>query len=164
MSRLLYVLPLAFMWMAITGRLAVDSFVVGCVLGLSIVALLRPRAPKVSLRRLPDQLLAAVVYAALLLRDMVLSSIDVARRVLSRDMRLKPGIIAVSTQDPAKSQLTAALSANAITLTPGELVVELEDNHIMYIHCLDVEASRKDADRAQARRIGFLLRILGRSQ
>lgn len=159
---LLYAVPMGLVWMGITNTVSVESFFVGYALSLGMLILTRPRRAVIRWKRLPVQLLTAAVYIALLFRDILLSGIDVARRVLSRDMQLKLGIVAVSTQDPEKSKLIAALSADVITLTPGQLVVELEDDHWMYVHCLDVEESAAGAEAAQKRRLELFKRILGR--
>jgi multisubunit Na+/H+ antiporter MnhE subunit len=160
---MLLAVPMALIWVGITDRIMLDGALVGYGLSLGVLVLLRPQRRKVNWRRLPDQLVALTIYIVELFWDIVLSGVDVARRVLSPDMRLKPGIIAVPTQDPLESPIIAALSADVITLTPGELVVELEDNRILYVHCLDVEATTATIDAEQARRIQLFGRIIGRS-
>lgn len=160
----LYALPMGFTWMGITNNVSVGSFVVGYGLSLGLLFLRRPQLARVDWKQLPDQLLAAIVYIVILFRDILLSGVDVARRVLSRDMQLRPGIVVISTQDEKRSKLIAALSADVITLTPGELVVELEDDHLMYIHCLDVQTTAASAETAQARRLELFNRILGRDR
>jgi multicomponent Na+:H+ antiporter subunit E len=162
MGNLVVAVVIAIVWMLITSRLNIESFLVGLVFGL-LISLLSPRRIDINGRQLPRQVFALVVYTLILARDIVLSGLDVARRVLSPTMPLNPGIIAVETQDEARSPLVAALSADVITLTPGELVVEIEDNHILYVHCLDVERSSKHAAKQQTQRLKLLLRILGRS-
>lgn len=162
LKTLLISIPFGLVWTAITNRLNLESFVVGYLLSVGMLLLLRPGGT-IMWRRLPDQILATVTFLLWLYRDILLSGIDLARRVLSRDMRLKPGIIAISTQDPEKSELIAALSSDVITLTPGELVVDLDEKSIMYVHCLDVEKSAEAAEQVQAHRLRLLNRILGRS-
>lgn len=158
----LYAIPLALFWMGITNLLTPESFLVGYLLGIGGTALFRPRLPDVNWRKLPGQLVALLVYVVVLYRDILLSGMGLARRVLSRDMNLKLGIIAVPIQDPEKSQMVAALSADIVTLTPGELVVEIEDNSVMYVHCLDVEDAEAHAADVQAKRLRLLQSILGR--
>lgn len=161
-----YLVPAAtigIIWMVITSRLTPESFLVGFIVGLAVVTLMRPRQLNIRWQRLPDQVFALVLYILILLRDIILSGLDVARRVLSPDMRLQLGIIAVETQDEQKSALIAALSADVITLTPGELVVEVEGNHTLYVHCLDVADSSQRAERQQAQRLKVFKRILGRT-
>jgi multicomponent Na+:H+ antiporter subunit E len=152
----------AVVWMMITNRLSLENFLVGLVIGFG-VALLSPQRFTVHWRQLPRQLSALLVYTLILARDITLSGLDVAWRVLSPSMRLNPGIIAVDTQDEQHSPLVAALSADVITLTPGELVVEVEDNHLLYVHCLDVNTSLHRADQQQAQRLKLFKRVLGRS-
>jgi multicomponent Na+:H+ antiporter subunit E len=162
MGNLVVAVVIAIVWMLITSRLSIESFLVGLVFGL-LISLLSPRRIVIDGQQLPRQVVALVIYTLILARDIVLSGLDVARRVLSPTMPLNPGIIAVETQDEARSPLVAALSSDVITLTPGELVVEIEDNHILYVHCLDVERSSKHAAKQQTQRLKLLLRILGRS-
>lgn len=163
MTTLLYALPMALIWVVIVGRLSVDVFAVGFAAALVLVFLLRPVSFTVRWQRFPMQLIAMVVYVVMLFWDILRSGLDVAWRVLSPDMRLKPGVIAVSTQDQEHHPLILTLSASYITLTPGELVVEVAEDHIMYVHCLDVEASSRNVDREQTRRLNVIQRILGRT-
>lgn len=154
-------LPLALFWMILVGRAEIASFIIGYVLAFVVMLLIRPRI-RVHPARLPGQLVMLVIYSVVLFRDIVLSSIDVTRRVLDPRMPLKQGIIAVNTQDDAEDGLAAALSAHGITITPGELVVAFEDRHTMYVHCLDIEDSAPRLDTDQAKRLFMLKRILGR--
>ncbi|MFN8375048.1 MAG: Na+/H+ antiporter subunit E [Anaerolineae bacterium] len=153
---------LAVGWMIITANISLGSFVVGFVLGLAIVLLLKSQETKVNVRKLPDQLWALVIYSVTLARDIWLSSVDVAKRVLNPDLPMKPGILRVPTQDPNESEVVAAFSAHGITITPGELVVDFDGKSVMYVHCLDVEASSQSAHNAQTKRLKLLNRILGR--
>jgi multicomponent Na+:H+ antiporter subunit E len=161
-TMLVLALMISVVWMIVTNTLTLESFFVGFIVGLVSVLLVRPQGVHIRLVRLPVQLFYLVVYLGILLRDILLSGIDVARRVLSPDMRLSTGIIAVDTQDETNNMLIAALSSDVITLTPGELVVEVTDQHIMFVHCLDVSASLTRADRQQAQRVRLFRRILGR--
>jgi len=154
--------PMAAVWMIVTASLSAESFVVGFGLAFAILLVLKLEHIQVNYRRLPDQLAALAVYIVTLGRDIWLSSMDVARRVLDPNMPLNPGILRVDTQDEDESDFTAAFSAHGITITPGELVVDFDGSHTMYVHCLDMEASAKSAIPAQARRLKLLRRIVGR--
>jgi multicomponent Na+:H+ antiporter subunit E len=161
---LLLAFTMALIWLGITNRPTPGNFLVGYLVSLGIVVLMRPQPFRVSWKRLPSQLLALLIYLGMLFRDIFLSGIDVARRVLSPRMPLKLGVVAVPTQDPDRSLIVAALSANVISLTPGELVVELGEPDIMYVHSLDVEATAARADSVQARRLALLRQIRGLPQ
>ena len=158
----LFAAAMAGLWMIVTSSLSPDSFLVGFVLALAILLLIRRDNATLDPRRLPDQLAALAIYLVTLFRDIFISSVDVARRVLSPEMPLNPGIIAVHTQDNDERDFAAAFSAHGITITPGELVVDFDGSHTMYVHCLDVEASAQNAASAQAKRLALLRRIMGR--
>lgn len=160
LSYLLAAVPLGVAWMVITEHFAPDAFLIGFGLGLAGLWLSGTR-PRLSLRRLPGQTAALVVYLLMLFRDIALSGLDVARRVAARDMRLQPGILRVATGDD--SPVTAALSAHGITITPGELVTGIaDDNTALYVHCLDTDASGRVAEANQRTRLALFKRILGR--
>lgn len=160
-ASVLLAVPLAVIWMTVTTNVSLESFGVGMLLGLAILLLLRNQHPSFHWRKLPDQLIAFVVYTVTLGRDVVMSSLDVAKRVLKSEMPLNAGIVAIETQDIAESEAIAAFSAHGITLTPGELVLDFEGSHTMFVHCLDVEASSQNGPGAQTKRLHLLRRIMG---
>jgi multicomponent Na+:H+ antiporter subunit E len=159
---LILAVPMAVVWMIVTSSVTPGSFSVGFLLGFAILFAMKGRDVQIKPRRLPDQLAALTVYTITLGRDIWLSSVDVAKRVLDPSMPLQPGIITVYTQDEDESDFTAAFSAHGITITPGELVVDFDGSRTMYVHCLDAEASARNAAPAQAKRLKLLRRIVGR--
>ena len=160
---LVMAVPMAFIWMMLTSQINWQSFFGGYAISLVFLILFKPGQGHVNWRRLPGQIVALFYYLLILYVDIFLSGLDIARRVLSRDMRLNPGVVAVPVQDPEKSLLISALSADAISLTPGELVTEIEDNSILYVHTLDVEYTATHAAAQQAERLRLLNKILGKN-
>lgn len=161
MNRILLAVPAALCWMLLTGRLTPGAFAIGYLMGMLVLLVIPVHLPPLRWGRLPGQLMATGLYGVVMFRDITLSSIDVARRVLSPRMRLQPGIIAVRTQDPQKREVVAGLSAHNITITPGELVVEFDGSETMYVHCLDAASSGKTADQVQARRLRLIRAMMG---
>jgi multicomponent Na+:H+ antiporter subunit E len=161
MGLFLLSIPLALLWMIITSNVSLGSFAVGYLIGVAVLLLLHSGSKGFRWRQLPGQVMAFVVYVVTLGRDVLLSSIDVAWRVLQPQMPLNPGIIAVSTQDSDEDEVVAAFSAHGITLTPGELVLDFDGSRTMYVHCLDVDASSQSAPHAQTKRLHLLKQILG---
>ena len=151
--------PAALFWMLFTNRFSIDSFAIGYAISFSLLWAFGIQKQQVSFRRLPKQLATLLLYLVLLLRDILISALDVARRVVDPRLPLATGIIAVEIQD--ESEVMAALSAHAITITPGELVVDFDDAHRMYVHCLDVYSSLPTLHTAQTRRLTVFRRILG---
>lgn len=152
----------AVLWMIVTASVTLGSFAVGFVLGIAVILGLKLEHAHMNFRRLPDQLVAFVIYIITLAKDIWMCSVDVAKRVLNPNLPMNPGIIAVRTQDADESDFAAAFSAHGITITPGELVVDFDGNHTMYVHCLDVDSSSQNADAAQLKRLKLLRRIMGR--
>ena len=68
-------------------------------------------------------------------KDLVLSSIGVAKVVISRDAATQPGFVTVPL-DAARTDLEISLIANYITLTPGTLSVDVSrDRRNLLVHC-----------------------------
>lgn len=89
--------------------------------------------------------------------DVIRGGISTARIVLDPKLPINPGIIAIPSG--SKSDLGTALSAHAITLSPGELVVAIDDEGVMYTHCLDVTDTEKFIEKAQSTRKNFLSKM-----
>ncbi|MBA4347298.1 MAG: Na+/H+ antiporter subunit D [Clostridiales bacterium] len=70
-----------------------------------------------------------VIYIPLFLYKMVLSNIDVAYRVLSPKMPINPRIVKVPTN--LKGDVAKLILANSITLTPGTLSLDVEDDGVL---------------------------------
>jgi multicomponent Na+:H+ antiporter subunit E len=154
---------LAIIWVLLTTQFNWQGFVIGFSLSMVILYFFRPVEGRVNWRRLPSQIIALLVYLITLYRSIFLSGLDIARRVLSPDMHLNPGVVAVPVQDPYQSTLATALSGDAISLTPGELVIVIDDNSTLYVHTLDVDRTVAHAEAEQAERLRLLNRILGRN-
>jgi multicomponent Na+:H+ antiporter subunit E len=74
-------------------------------------------------------------YLPVFFWQMVKANIDVAYRVLHPGLPIDPGLIKIQTK--LKSDLSKALLANSLTLTPGSTTVDIIGDHL-YIHCIDV--------------------------
>lgn len=69
------------------------------------------------------------------------ANIDVALRVLSPGLNLKPGIVKIKTS--LKSEVARVILANSITMTPGTLTVEIKDD-TLYIHWIEIRSEDPD--------------------
>ena len=82
------------------------------------------------IRRLPS----AIRYGALLLSEIVKANLNVMRMIL--DKRFEPQPQLVHFDAPLRRGRHLVTLANSITLTPGTITVDLQDNHYV-VHCLD---------------------------
>ena len=87
-----------------------------------------------------------MIYLVVFFKDLLVANVDVAARVLSPRLHIHPGIVAVHI--PTESDLETTLVGSSITLTPGELVMDIDqEKRIFYIHCID--ARKPDDIRAK---------------
>ena len=159
MSQMLQVsVPLFIVYLALTGNAEPANLVMGALVAVGI-SLLRPKMnlPLISPKRLPQFLWAGIRYIFVLAWDVIRGGISTARIVLDPNLPLNPGIIAIPSG--TQSELGTALSAHAITLSPGEMVVAIDDEGVMYTHCLNVDDSEEMVADAQKLRKNLLSRM-----
>jgi multicomponent Na+:H+ antiporter subunit E len=147
------------LYLALTLNLALNNLVLGALVALLVYRLIRPgTARDLDLHALPRALVGIARYVLYVIVDVIKCGITVAKIVLDPKLPIRPGIIAIKSG--FTSEIGTALSAHAITITPGEMVVEIGDDGTMYTHCLDAIASSAGGDAAQATRRAMLTRIL----
>ncbi len=148
---------LALTYVLLTGNWQIGNLILGLLIGISIMVLLRPASGKLDMRKAPGMILALGVYVLIVTRDVILSGLQVARLVLDPNLPIRPGIIAIPSL--CQSELATALSAHAITLAPGEMVVEIDKHGTMYTHTLDVTEAESYVNEAQQMRSNLLSKI-----
>jgi multicomponent Na+:H+ antiporter subunit E len=154
-------LPMALLWVVVTGRVEWGSLLVGYIIGVVTLAVLNALGIRFHERLSLRQVAAIVRYSALLFWNGIVSSVHVARMLLQPKIELKTGIIALKTGDTSPEQRLSALSAHGLNMTPGELVIDFAEDGTLFVHCLDIENSRSRLDTEQQERIKLLREILG---
>jgi multicomponent Na+:H+ antiporter subunit E len=145
------------LYLAVTGNLEVSNLAVGLAIGVVIALVIQPRSQPLPLSQAPAALFSLARYVVWLAIDIIRNGIKVARIVLDPKLPIRPGIIAIPAG--TRSKVGLALSAHAITVTPGEQVIEIGDDGVMYTHCLDAVASAEGAEAAQRVRREMLEKI-----
>lgn len=137
--RVILFLTLVILWLLLTRPLELQELVVGLALSLIISLLPLPGSGvfgEISL--FPKKLFFTATYLLYFLGAVVKSNIDVAFRVLSPRLPINPGIVRVKTK--LKSSLGRMILANSITLTPGTITVDIEDDDL-YIHWINIQSA-----------------------
>lgn len=122
-------------WLLLAGSLHWQELLVGVIVAVAIAYLSRHK-----LQLFDDLLLTPALpwhllrYLGVFLRALVESNIDMARRVLSPTLPIRPAMVEVHTE--LKSPLGRLLLANSITLTPGTLSVEVAADRLR-VHWID---------------------------
>lgn len=158
MVRLRAIFFLTAVYLALTANLQPSNIAAGLLLSILILVLLRPAMRDVGWRFLPGATWALLRYTAVLAFDLIVSGVQVALIVLNPKLPIKQGNIAIPTQ--CESETAQALSAHAITLTPGEMVVEMSDQGQMYTHTLDATHAEEQMADAQRMREEMLRKII----
>ena len=76
------------------------------------------------------------IYIPVFIFKLVLANVDMAYRILSPKLPINPGIVKVPTK--LKNDLLKFILANSITLTPGTLSLDVEDDHVL-VHWVNVK-------------------------
>jgi multicomponent Na+:H+ antiporter subunit E len=132
---------LGVIYLALTGNFQLVNILFGFLLGFGISLLVRPEGLAITWRKLPLALLSALRYLGILFLDMLKSGFQVGRIILSPRLPINPGIITIEAD--CQSELNTALTAHNLTLTPGELVIEMDNHGELFVHCLDVNQSER---------------------
>ena len=128
-------LLLAVVWPVLNQSASAGQLLLGLVLGVAIPWFthpLRERAPR--LRR-PLRLLR---LTGVVLVDIVVSNLQVARRILGPEGAMRPGFVWVplDIRDPRG----IATLASIVTMTPGTLSADLApDRRHLLVHALDLD-------------------------
>jgi multicomponent Na+:H+ antiporter subunit E len=147
MSALVRALWLATIWVLLWGDVSAANVISGLAVAVGVMALVGgARASRVIFRPLP-----AVHFAAYFCFKLAEATAILAREVVTPQNNLRRGIVAVPLS--GCSDRLATLIANAISLTPGTLTLELQpDPTTLYVHVLhlhDPDAVRRDIHRLE---------------
>jgi multicomponent K+:H+ antiporter subunit E len=138
---------LAVVWLLLNNSLAPGQIVLGLLLGWLIpLFTLRFWPESVRIRR-PATLLR---FLLVVIWDIAIANIAVARRVMGRPDRLRPAFIDVPLA--LESDLAISLLANTICLTPGTVSAKLsEDRRYLLVHALDAPDANAIRDEIKSR-------------
>ena len=133
---------LMIVWFLINNSFQIEIVIIGAVLSL-IISLIFGRRTDVlnEFKFTPAAFIYTLVYLLVFFVELIKSNIDVALRVIKPSLPINPGI--VKTKTVLKSKMARMILTNSITLTPGTLTVDIEDD-ILYIHWIDVKSEDID--------------------
>ena len=125
---------LTLVWVLLWGTLTAANVLGGLALGIALLVLLPVDEVPRHGRLRP---VALVRFLAVFLWELVKASVVVVLQVLRPRAQLRQAVIAVPVIATTDRLLT--LVANAVSLTPGTLTLEVDrDTRTMYVHVLNV--------------------------
>ena len=96
-----------------------------------------------AIRLTPKAFLYTLIFLVVFFKELIKSNLDVAIRVLTPSLPIKPGIVEVKTK--LKSKIGRIFLANSITLTPGTFTIEIYEDSL-FIHWIDVKSENIEED------------------
>ena len=145
-------LVLGFSWLAWSGiykPLLLWLGLFSCLLSLWLaqrMGFFRHVIPLRTMLRLPG-------YWMWLLREVVSSSIEVARIVLNPSLPISPTMVELTTTEATEAG--KVILGNSITLSPGTVTIDLHKNRLL-VHCLTRESALGLLDQEAQRRTARL--------
>ncbi len=152
-------LLLAVCWLWLNNTLDPGHVLLGAALGVAIPYLTRRFWPEPLVIRRP---LRVVEYLALVTWDVVVANLQVAAIILGPLSRLRPAFVRVPLD--IRTDFAVTVLASTVTLTPGTVSVEIEDDgaggRTLVVHallCLDPESMTRIIKQRYERRLKEIL-------
>lgn len=146
---------LALFWTAVSGAFSPASLLTGFVFGYLILLLARPVfGPQAYYA----QFWRFIAFVGFYVKELVSSSVRVARDVLTPTLDVTPGVIGYRLE--VRSDAAITILANLISLTPGTLSLDVSDDRsTLYVHSM-YDGQDPEVVRAGLRRIEVRVRDL----
>ena len=123
---------LAVTYCALVGRTDFFDFLVGFAIGFGILALVDRKRKE---GRYVGRLTRLIGFAAYFLAILVKANVAVAIEVITPGFGFQPRVVRFPVD--GLTDIQVAVLANAITLTPGTLSADIdEDRQMLYVHCM----------------------------
>lgn len=147
MYTLVRVLILMIFWAALQGSFSVGNLVFGVIVAYAIVRFSAPlfdgsdpgeQTPVSTAIRPVRRLWRFTVMVLVFLRELVISSLQVAKYTLQPTLNIQSGIVKYPLDVTTDREITAL--SNLITLTPGTMTLDVSsDRTHLYVHAFNVE-------------------------
>ena len=121
-------------WIVLTERLTISSTIVGFIIAVIIYIYVKDAYKGIKIIGAVKQIPLWILFLLQLVGAIIIANFQVAIIVLSKNMPIKPEIVTYKTQ--VNSDLLKTILANAITLTPGTMTVDIAEDKLR-IHCLN---------------------------
>ena len=131
----MYILLLLF-WIILNGKITTEIFLLGVVFATAIfwfMCKFLEYSPKNELC-VAKNFFLILTYFVVLVIEIFKSAIAVYKRVYSKKIEIQPQMVFFDVD--IKSEFLRFVLANSITITPGTITVDVDDNHFC-VHALD---------------------------
>lgn len=139
MSKLVFAVIAFILWLLLTWSLEYPRLLIGAavaVITTLVYGAIFTQEPKKFAN--PLRYLRFIYYVPIFFYHCIKANFDVMYRIIHPDMPIKPGIVKIKMS--LKTDIAKTFLANSITLTPGTMSVDMDEEHI-YVHWIWVETS-----------------------
>lgn len=149
-------------WLLISGSLHLKFICIGAAASFAVAWVCMPLFMIRNFKRtkkyfaLDVSLIQFAIFFIWLLKELILSNLDVAWAVWKKAMPVEPKLIRFRMH--FDNPLAIALLANSITLTPGTLTLNVSNEGIFEIHALTPTAAKGIAEGNMVRKVAKLFR------
>lgn len=133
MNQLFLFLMLLGLWLLFSASLHWHHLLVGLILAGGLLFFYRIMAGKIPLKKRPP-LKATFFFCLILIKEIVAANFRMIKIIWKPKLEIKPCFYRYKTT--LKSPGLQTVLANAITITPGTLTVDIE-NSTLIIHCVN---------------------------
>lgn len=139
LTRFALIAWLTVMWVVLWREVSPANVLSGLAIGVVVIFVFPPH--RISDSRYTVRPLRLVLFIGYFFWQVLVSNLVVAREILTPRDRVRAGIVAVPVT--ASSNLVIMVVANAISLTPGTLTLEVRRDpptlyvHVLHLHDLD---------------------------
>ncbi|HSM22535.1 MAG TPA: Na+/H+ antiporter subunit E [Rubrivivax sp.] len=126
-------LAIVVLWLSLNNTIDPGQVVLGLLIGWLLPLLVGHFWPTTVVLQRPWR---AVAFAGVVIKDVILANLRVARAILGSPARLRPGFIRVPLD--LQSDVGITVLAQTITLTPGTVSADITpDRRTLIVHYLD---------------------------
>jgi len=130
-----FIVTMVCLWLLLSGLFKAQLLILG-ILSVALVVFLARRMRLMQHRgqSFYEGIFQSLMYWRWLLYQIVLSNIDVTKRVWSPDLNIKPKLKQISATP--NTELGRVVYANSITLTPGTTAINFTPGDDVLVHAL----------------------------
>jgi multicomponent Na+:H+ antiporter subunit E len=130
---------LAILWLLLSGKFTPLFLVIGAASCVLVLVLVR-RFETIDHESVPVHLGPGVLtYWLWLVKEIVVSAVQVTQIILSPTLRISPKIVKV--QSLCRTEVGHVLFGNSITLTPGTLTTDIDEQGLLTVHALTAQGA-----------------------
>ncbi len=132
----IYILAFLGFWTVLSERVTIASVIIGLIIAVAIYIYVGDSYKSLQVLNGIKLFPLWILFLGQLVSAIVIANFQVAYIVLSKSMPISPSMVEYKTK--IKSELLKTILANSITLTPGTMSVDIQED-TLWIHCLNNE-------------------------